>query len=66
MRLVEESTEPLISPPADIQLEVDIALGRPVGTKAMTTIAALVQMRCREASTQRVMRRWRIVYCGMT
>jgi two-component system, chemotaxis family, protein-glutamate methylesterase/glutaminase len=33
MRLVEESAGPPIAPPAEIQLEVDIALGQPVGAE---------------------------------
>jgi two-component system, chemotaxis family, protein-glutamate methylesterase/glutaminase len=50
MRLVEENAESLISPPADIQLEVDIALGRPVGTEAMATIATPVALTCPHCS----------------
>jgi two-component system chemotaxis response regulator CheB len=50
MRLVEENAEPLIPPPPDIQLEVDIALGRPVGTEATATIATPVPLTCPQCS----------------
>jgi two-component system, chemotaxis family, protein-glutamate methylesterase/glutaminase len=50
MRLVEESAGPPIAPPAEIRLEVDIALGRPVGTEATATIATPVPLTCPQCS----------------
>jgi two-component system, chemotaxis family, protein-glutamate methylesterase/glutaminase len=50
LRLVKENAEPAIAPPADIQLEVEIALGRPVGTEATATIATPVPLTCPHCS----------------
>jgi two-component system, chemotaxis family, protein-glutamate methylesterase/glutaminase len=49
-RLVEESAGLPIAPPAEIQLEVDIALGRPVGTEETTTIATPAPLTCPHCS----------------
>jgi two-component system, chemotaxis family, protein-glutamate methylesterase/glutaminase len=46
IRLADEKAEPLIPPPSDIQLEVDIALGRSVTAEATATIAAPVPLTC--------------------